>query len=187
MVEINDFICALKVSWIKRFFLSRKKWQKPLEDLQNRYPLLWQVGVQYIEYIHIDNPFWRNVLYAWKRYSSKVNIKTLQDIVNEPLWFNTNFSNSNLCILQWARCNILSINNIINEEGNLFSFNEFKQKFNVRGTVLDYERLIRNIPEEWRSEIKNKTTNTCTYNTMCTKSISSVLKKQQGCRPFYNV
>jgi hypothetical protein len=191
MVEITTFINSLKLSWIKRYFGETKKWQRPLDKIAAKYPFIWKFGANYLyQTVAIHNPFWKDVLHAWNLYCTRTAIKTVEDIINEPLWFNSNFNNSDICIFHWARHGILSIKDILDlNTGSFLDFQVVKERFEIAGTYLDYERVTRNIPTHWVETLANHTLNSDTYiyHPTCNTAITNVLIKQKGCRRFYEV
>ena len=46
---------------------------------------------------------------------------------------------------------------IINENGLFFDFVELKRRYDIKGTYLDYTRLLKNIPKPWREMINAET------------------------------
>ena len=39
---------------------------------------------------------------------------------------------------------------LLDDQGNIFYFEVFKNKFGVRGTILFFQSLIRKIPNRWK-------------------------------------
>ena len=48
---------------------------------------------------------------------------------------------------------IRNINDLINLDGNFYEFNELKTKYNVHGTFLDYNSILRRLPADWKTKI----------------------------------
>lgn len=67
------------------------------------------------------------------------------------------------------------------------SFTEFKQKFNVRGTILDYNRVIYNIPQVWKDKMNTSEQYLAQYNMTIGMSLKCILKQKKGCRNIYKV
>lgn len=68
-------------------------------------------------------------------------MKTAEDVINEPLWFNSHFRTSNLSILHWAKHGLLSIRDISNDHGLVLKF-QVKTKFGIARTFTDYEKVL---------------------------------------------
>ena len=84
-----------------------------------------------------------------------MEIKELEEIVYCPLWEQSQFSgNRSFFIKDWYDKGIRNIIDIINENG-LISFEDLKH---IKGTFLDYTRLVRNIPKSWKEIIMCKQT-----------------------------
>lgn len=40
----------------------------------------------------LTNPFWKDLLLSWNHFCKAVRIETLEDILNCPIWFNSNMN-----------------------------------------------------------------------------------------------
>ena len=50
---------------------------------------------------------------------------------------------------------IRSLIDIIDARGNIYQFNELKYVYNIRGTFLDYQFLLRKIPDRWKNVLND--------------------------------
>ena len=102
MVETLTFIKALKVSWLRRYFQSESKWKWFLNKYIYNLTIA-KLGANVGEYVNktFKNPFCNDVLNAWEHFVLKTKIKTCDEIVNEPLRYNTHFKNTSLFIRNW--------------------------------------------------------------------------------------
>ena len=48
-----------------------------------------------------------------------------------------------------------NICDLLNENGEFYQFEEFKQIYGIRGTILDYEYVLRKIPDQWKIILEN--------------------------------
>jgi len=105
-----------------------------------------------------QNPFWIDVFEAWRKFIeiSKINTLSVDDLLSEPLWFNTHFKNKKMCINNWAKEGILFLRDILDENGKFVSYESLTQTYDIKGTFLDYEQLKHNIPNEWLLKISKK-------------------------------
>ena len=39
---------------------------------------------------------------------------------------------------------------LLDDQGNIYDFDVFKNRFGIRGTILDFQSLIRKIPNRWK-------------------------------------
>ena len=91
----------------------------------------------------------------WYIYADNFIPKSTIDILNEPIWYNNKLTNKFPFISGWAKHNVLKIKDLltINRE---FNFNHLKIIFNIRGTFLDYNRILASIPQKWKTMINNE-------------------------------
>ena len=44
---------------------------------------------------------------------------------------------------------------LLDEQGNIYDFENFKTRFGLRGTFLDFQALIGKIPNRWKTTLNN--------------------------------
>lgn len=61
--------------------------------------------------------------------------------------------------------------------------------FNIRGTFLDYQRIINSIPQTWKTLINNNRVFLIEnrYNTICNIYVRQLIKVKKGSRVFYDM
>lgn len=184
MVNLEKFATALKITWFRRIISGPKKWQTSFDKIVTEYPYFWKTGPVYIakKLITISNPFWRDVLKSWTEfYGMRTNL-TLDNIRQEPLWFNDKHRNTSLFYEAWAKKNICTLNDIISENGMVMTFDEFKANYSIHGTVLDYNRLIHNIPNDWLKALQSESKS---MNMSLNRVLSDIVKDKKGCNTLY--
>jgi len=104
-----------------------------------------------------QNPFWLDVFRAWETLTESNTIITMSadELLSEPIWYNTHYKNKHICLQNWAKRGIIFIKDILDENGNLRKFEILKKQYDIRGTILDYEQVKHNIPDIWTSKLKN--------------------------------
>ena len=55
----------------------------------------------------------------------------------------------------WFKKNILSVQDILNNDGNFLTFQEFQDKFNIKTNYLHYFQLIAAIPTDLKKKQGN--------------------------------
>ena len=156
MINIRVFIKALKISWIRRVILNsdNNSWYAlSTIDFQK----FLSLGQGYANNIkqHTENPFWKEILQNWFDYCNNLKIETTNHILDSPLWYNRNLSNGeNIFINDWFKKGIRYISDILDEQGNFYQFDILKTIYNIRGTFLDFQSLIRKIPETWKEMLR---------------------------------
>lgn len=80
-----------------------------------------------------------------------------KEILRQPLWHNNEIfiNKQRVCKSQWIKKGIFLINDLINDDGNFLSLENFQDKFNVHTNFLTYNGLISAIPKHWKELIKN--------------------------------
>jgi hypothetical protein len=142
-----------------------------------------------VEADKIRNPFWKNVLQSWSEFCNKLEISNLESILFSPLWYNGNFNNKNLFFKSWYNKNIINIIDLISPEGVFYTFEQLKTIYNIHGTYLDYNRIIVNIPQEWKTIIRNNIQLILSYkqNISLSPYVKVLLKDLKGSKLFYEV
>jgi hypothetical protein len=89
----------------------------------------------------------------------------------------------------WYDKNIQVVVDILTEEGEFYTFNELKDVYKIRGTYLDYQRLLTNIPNKWKIIIQNSHSNfkIIKRNIHLNTNLRYLIKEKKGCRKFYEV
>ena len=73
------------------------------------------------------------------------------------IWCNSNFSlhNETFIFKDWFDKGIRNIFDIVDINGHLYNFEELQRTYSLKGTFLDYQRLIRKIPKIWLETIND--------------------------------
>ena len=123
MVNLENFIIALKLTWFRRILSGPKKWQTGFYSILENYVFFWKTGPVYIaeKLPLIHNPFWKDIFTAWVTFCRKRKITTPDDIKQESLWFNDKYRNTTLCYQSWAKKNVSTINDIILSNGDVMT------------------------------------------------------------------
>ena len=104
-----------------------------------------------------DN-FWIKVLIAWQELKEKENKSTKNVFLNSGLWNNNNlqFRNSNLHMIDWIKKGITMVKDILDERGNIVSFNHIENLIGRKGNrILEYN-IIRTAIEIARQQNRLK-------------------------------
>lgn len=66
MLNLDNFITALRVTWICRTLLDDRTWQQPFNQIITKYSLFWVAGANYTAKFknQIENPFWKEIIEA---------------------------------------------------------------------------------------------------------------------------
>lgn len=187
MIDIDSFIKALRVSWLRRVIRGERKWQECFLKIIDENNYFWKVGALYMKskINKVENKFWKEVIVSWAQFQNTHTATTFEEITSEPLWFNRHFSKPYLFFSDWARHNVLTIKDILGVDGKVLNFTDFKNKFAVSGTILDYNRLLHNIPRLWRETFKSESHDINPYDSNLNMSLKCLMKQSKGCRNIY--
>ena len=191
MIHIQYFIKALIVSWFRRVIKNSKNslWYS-LSNIQFE-PLFnmgWGYSIQVNE--NIANPFWKEILRHWNEFCSMVNVETVWQILDSPLWYNKNLiQGTNLFIKNWYEKGIRLVSDLLDQNGNFHNVESFKRRYSVAGTFLDSQRLIAKIPEQWKVIIRDNRNVQMTnlFNVTCSLYTKFLINDKKGCRRFYDI
>ncbi|RUA04563.1 MAG: hypothetical protein DSY43_06055, partial [Gammaproteobacteria bacterium] len=157
MIDIQSFVQHLKLTWIKRAITADHKWCTLSFSKLNTHDFL-RFGANYMKCTKATrNPFWLDVFRAWETLTESNIIITMsaEELLSEPIWYNTHFKNKHLCIQNWAKRGIIFIKDLLDENGNFWKFEILKKQYDIRGTILDYEQVKHNIPDIWTRKLRN--------------------------------
>lgn len=188
MVHIHSFVKALKISWLKRIYMQAesKCWFNLSQiDFSKVFSLGGAFAAQ--QSITLTNPFWRELMNYWSDFCKTVKVDTIQQILESPLWFNNHLGIGQ--VGDWYKKGVRLIYDFINENGEFYEFESFKEKYGVRGTFLDYEYVLNRIPNEWKTKINDnkKFSIENKLNVTCNIYLSYITNSKKGCRLFYEI
>ena len=99
MVELESFIKALKISWLRRILQQpdASSW-KDLSFIN--FPQLFSVGGCYAAKLSSDlqNPFWKDLLHVWAEFCNILLVENIGQILESPLWYNENIGRGNFIL-----------------------------------------------------------------------------------------
>ena len=103
-----------------------------------------------IDYFHMKNQ-WKiciqssslKVNLIWNNFVLHKNDKSV-DSSHIPIWFNNNIliSNKTVFYKHWAAKNIYFITDIIKDNNNFYTFQEFQDFFGINSNFLEYHGLV---------------------------------------------
>ena len=105
------------------------------------------------------------------------------------LWYNKKIINGhNFYINEWYRKGIRQAADLLDDQGNIYDFDVFKNRFGLRGTFLDFQSLIRKIRNGWKILLNNNKDIAIAnkFNVNCNIYVHYLLKDKKGCRRFYD-
>jgi hypothetical protein len=185
MININNYIDSLKLTWIRRFFSKQSQWN----IFPHKYGLIETVTVGpngHTFMPKLNNPFWMDVFSSWvgfsKKFCQKYEPNSCNDILNQPIWGNPMVKLD--FIKPWYTKGIHFVRDLIGPDGSLKSMADLSYEYCIKITFLDYHRLTRAIPSTWLNVIANKSD---TYFPCIPPQLLSILSVKRGCRAYSSV
>jgi exonuclease III len=162
-LKIPDMECIVKsqkIAWVKRILKNpNATWMEflytTLPDMDVKHLLRCSVDPKLLAN-NIPN-FYRQILYAW--YEMNPQPISIMDIRREILWYNKNIKvgGESLFEKQLYVQGIVSVNDLLNDNGQFMSYKDFISAYDVRINQLRYISIIDAIPIEWRKKLKSST------------------------------
>ena len=145
MVNIEYFIKALKITWIRRLIKDETKpWATFFESTVSNTITLLEQGSIYTQQVieGTTNPFWKSVLLAWHEYITKIIPRSDIDKQNSPLWNNPQIGLNVPFLNNWYENGIKIIGDIIGPNNETLSQRILKEKYpNI--TQVDFLTFFR--------------------------------------------
>ena len=144
MINISKFIIGLKITWMRRLFLSQTyQWVHLFNTTICPLRKLTIYGLSWIKKIiqTITNRFWKDTLSAFIRVSNKQIITNNDDLLMVPLWYTQEILTNNFDIKNWVDNHIIFIKDIIDSDQNIHTLQYLIDHHNLKTNWLDYTRI----------------------------------------------
>ena len=188
MMDLDFFEKSLKLTWIKRILMPRNTWKHLAPKHVDFQSVIASGG--YIDSALIDkttNLFWRQLYQNWNEFLCKTPTPmNIEEIISQPLWNNSKFSDKSFFSKKWHESGLKWVKNILNENGEILSFQEVKQKFRLDGHFLTYAKLLEIIPKQWK-RIINTALKPLNLDTPGNNWIQIIVSQDRLCKYFYDV
>lgn len=144
--DVNVFIQALKLSWIRKLLLKNTKWKIILETLCPEVKDLNSFGSKKFIFSKC-NQFWRDVFNAYDKLNSHIELDN-EDITAEPIFLNSKFkiNNSHFCFKAWIAKDLFLVGDILDVNGNFLSY-ETLVGLGIQTNYIHYLGCVRAIKE----------------------------------------
>lgn len=125
MIDYNDFILALKSSWIRRLTHSKSIWVNLLETSLNiTVNNLLLRGTDFLSRLGniMQNCFWKEVFYSWQKIIDILALKN-ENIHSEHIWYNPHIrvENNSVFLKSYFNAGFIFIIDLFDAEGNFIS------------------------------------------------------------------
>ena len=142
--DIRNYICALKLSWIRRFSTTNHRWAKVAKVVYPFLQNLEQYGSEIVNKDPKTNPFWSHTFKAYKTFCSNIMPKTFDEMICEPILFNENIKIGNVMIknTKLVENSMFLIGHYIKENGEFKSYDDVKKQPNLNIDFVTYNGWI---------------------------------------------
>ena len=101
------------------------------------------------------NPFWNDLVKSLHKFYSVLKIEEIEDILYSPLWCNTSLSEDGTFLIKsWFEKGIKNVIDIVDANGDIYNVEQLKETYSLKGTFLDYQKIISKLPRTWLETIK---------------------------------
>ena len=157
MMNVYMFEKQLKLKWLKYIiFQEGQAWYDLLPDAITDNSNIYIYGGQWLLNFHKElNPFWLQVATYWSELCALQPIKTNEDICNSSIWFNKQLSARYNFHLNWSRKGINFISDIIDDNGNVLSHENLRERYQINVNFLHYysiQRIVKAFIEKHKNE-----------------------------------
>ena len=157
MIDVETMIKALRLAWIPRLFApGRKNWKTIPDYYLDRYGgLTFLLRCNYCtKYMDGLPSFYNDILKFFNELKTRYNYDRGQDMI---LYNNKEIlvGGKPIFISEWFNNNILSIQDLLNSNGQFISYQEFKNKFVCKTNFLQFYQVVSAIPKHLVTKAKS--------------------------------
>ena len=150
MVDVSSYMQALKATWIRRLLKEgNSQWVKIFYKLTDIKNILDIEGGSFdiLKLLHGSpkvNKFWSDVFTAWAEITKLHFPKCISDFLKSSLWYNNNIrlGKKTMYYRHWVKNGVNFVNDLVDEDGNFLSLDEFKRKYNIQTNFLEYAAVL---------------------------------------------
>ena len=165
MIDIENFILSLTVSWVKRLLqpecnsLLKSIYEGDLRPFGGA--LLFECNFKQLDInSHLKNtPFLRDILLAWNQLKNK---NVIYNYGNEILCNNSNIRVGDNTVLfeKWHQSGIKYVKDIYDhEQQNFYTFGILREKYNLASAEFLKYFILNSIPKELKWKIRHENKN----------------------------
>lgn len=187
MINVNAFIGALKLTWIRRLLVSDCKWQYFIKsdiDIEK----LVTSNTKYIERTikNVQNKFWEDVLQSFINMNRLICFNEEQ-VLKSPLFYNEGIKigGTDIYYSAWFKKGFRFINDLVKDNGEFYTHEEFRDITGINSNTLVYYGTIRAI-KSYLKEIKVNITHK-EKSPFIPSHILPLLQQHKGSQAIYDI
>ena len=188
MLDLSLFDKALKLTWLRRFFINEAKWTEIINEIYPCFKDIKKNGNVFVNQFvgNVDNPFWKNVMTYYIFFNKHLIIRTKEELQACSFLCNEHIKIGNRVITNrdFVDSNVFFIKQLMT--GTRFlTYQEFIQKYNTRVNFLAYNSV--------KSAVKRYVSNTQLPNNTKNKAINYqpalnfIMNTVKGASPIYHL
>ena len=188
MINLENFIKALKITWFRRLI---KQKNSPLYNLfeSTIIPIdkLTIFGYQYIDLKlpKIKNKFWHDALLSWTYMCKQIEPKNYLELCQLPIWYNPSISKHPLFLPELYNKGINLIGDVLDDNGQIFTREELINRTRLNTlNPLNYLRLKIGITPLL---LKNALQPYRIHKPMAPLNLIILTKSEKGSKDFYTI
>ena len=190
MIDLQTFIHSLKLTWLRRISEMNNKFSHLVESLCPVIKTMYKFGSDYLKVrlLHQINPFWKDVLLSYIVLAKTLKPKNVNFCQSVHIWYNPDIrvGGSSVGYKRWISAGILFIGDLLNSDGEFYSYRELTRCFNVRTNFLEFNGIIRAIKQFLNNEGFNHGLFK-SVNPLIPITLLMIKKDQKGCRNVYKL
>ena len=143
MIDLENFICSLKCTWMRRLLTQKHSpWYElclyNLKDYEKCFNLhsLWHKTLAK----KITNKFWKSILLSWAKVIDSLSKDQNNKVLNSPLWYNPIISAVPLFYQHWYNKGIIFTADLFCES-KLLSLKDLTGTLKIKTNFLEYHRV----------------------------------------------
>ena len=189
MVNLKNFISALKISWINKLLTGNKTdyillFEKTVSPISK----FFKFGSAWPKLLaqKTSNIFWKEVLLSWEKFVAMDVSNDNNDIMTSPLWYNALISKNPLYIPTWYNKGVVTVGDIIDITGCVLELKDLERKFNIsKINFLEYYRVRQSI-NTFLKVYKNGNTFSPQPQPYIIRTVHFLVLNKHGTRGIYN-
>ena len=189
MINMEYFVQALKVSWIRRLLQKDTKWSYLLNIMYPNILDFPKFGTDYIKQKlkTADNKFWKDVFEAWINFSKTIKIHTWEDFLTQPVWLNNivKVGGKSIFYRKFFEKGIIYIQDFYNDNGQLLDLVYYKDILGIQTSFIEIQGL-KNVINNIRNNL-NIPENRNAHRPMIPLNIKLLLRDKKGCQRIYKI
>ena len=187
MIDLNNFIAALKCTWIRRMCVNHDaNWVYSAKPYIQSATNLIMLGSEYAKFVarKCTKKFWSQVLNAWGKLQSRIQMNSNNNALYSPLWYNPEISKAHLYLPHWYKKVIICLGDMISNKGVFVTQNLLQSVYGIKTNFLEYHRVITCI-KGTLAKLRLKCT--VSVKPIYPNHIRLLRNSKKGSRDFYKV